>query len=216
MAKFARFLERLLHIPEDGILPADVDLTPYYQPWGFSIYRTAYTPSSDQHWQNLLNDIRADVAQQVTGTDEAQQADPIAAHILSLFRLDARSDVETLDGFDVEQVRNAYKNKVGGEPMNVNQRGRRCFLLVDKDVLEEHETKSDIQGHRLWVKCVEADYVASDYIPKNTRLGGQRYFGWMKMSTRSVPQLWSILGLRWLSDVAPATTGEVWHEEADF
>ncbi|KAF2466139.1 uncharacterized protein BDR25DRAFT_294247 [Lindgomyces ingoldianus] len=220
MANLLSVLDSLLHIPEDEILPAGTDLTPYYRPWGFTIYRTAYGPSSGRHWQALLDDIRADVVEQVTGPDGTRQADPVAQQVLSLFRLDIRSDAETLDGLDMEHIRRIYKDEIGGQPMNANHRERRYFLLVDEGVIEEHRAKAKTPAYKPWIKCVEVDYVASDYVPRNARLGGQRYFGWMKMTTTSVPQLWSMLGLKWLSEITPATTVgaemEVWDEQGDF
>jgi hypothetical protein len=217
--KHARFLEDLLHTPEGVILPTGTDLTPYYHPFGFSIYRTAYDPSTEQHWQAILDGIHADVIEQMTGPDGTYQADPVAQQILSLFRLDARSDPDTLAGLDMEEVRNVYKNGNGGQPMNANDKVRRCFLLVDEEVIEEYQAVSRTPGYRPWVKCVEVD-VASDHVPRNTRLGGQRYFGWMKMAIQSVPQLWSMLGLKWLSELAPATIGGanlvVWDDPGEF
>jgi hypothetical protein len=216
----ARFLENLLHIPESVILPPGTDLTPYYHPFGFSIYRTAYGSCSEQNWQALLGGIHANVVEQMTGPDGTYQADPVAQHILSLFRLDARSDPDTLAGFDMEEVRNVYKNGNGGQPMNANDKVRRCFLLVDKEVIEEHQAVSRTPGYRPWVKCVEVDYVTSDHVPRNIRLGGQRYFGWMKMAIKSVPQLWSMLGLKWPSELAPPTIGGanlvVWEDDGEF
>jgi hypothetical protein len=159
-ANFLEFLRSLLHTPGDEILPACIDLTPYYRPWGFTIYQTAYRLSSDQHWQALLNGIFANVIEQITRMNGEHQADPVAQNILSLFCLDVRSDAESLT------VRKVYSNGTGGRPMNAQHRERRYFLLVDEGVIEDCKVKVDTPRYKPWTKCVEVDYVASDYIFK--------------------------------------------------
>jgi hypothetical protein len=177
------------------ILPAGTDLTPYYRSFGFIIYRAAYGASSDDNWQALLNDIHADVIAELTDSDATQQPDPIAQQILSLFRLDARSDPRVLNGLTMDEVRQAFKDEVGGQPMNANHKELKYCLLVNEEVIADHETMKNVRGHSPWIKCVEVDYVASDHVPRHTRYGGQRYFSWMKMTTRwGLLRLWTTLG----------------------
>jgi hypothetical protein len=214
MAHLSRFLKRLFNLPEDVLFHAGCDLSAYYQPWGFTVYRTAYGPSSEQHWQALLDGIRADVVGLITGPDGTHQANSEAQHILSLFRLDARSDVEILNGLNMEQLRQAYKDRIGGQPMNADHRERRLFLLVDDDVVEGHRAMANTPKYISWVQCVELDYLASNYEnPRNKRAGPQRYFGWMKA------QLWTDLETRWRFSIALDDTRlsmAVWHSDVDF
>lgn len=60
--------------------------------------------------------------------------------------------------------------------------GNHLFLLVDEEVIS---AAASGQAQQLWVKCVDADYRAEDAVPRNTRVR-QTYFGWMKMTTRSL------------------------------
>jgi hypothetical protein len=216
MSELDQFLEQLLFLPEDETFPAGTDLTPYYRPWGFTIYRTTYGGSSEEHWQSLLDFIRTAVTKEVTSDQGVDQADPTAQHIMSLFRLDARSDPEVLDGLGIEEIRKVYEQAIGGEPMNANWKERRVFLLVDDEVIEEHGFMTGKIGHKPWIKCVEPYYVDSDHIPRNSRVGPQRYFGFMKMRASSVAGLWSLLYTDWLSEIAPRTIGgahlEVWED----
>lgn len=221
MARLTEFLVGLIHSPEGEVIPAGTDFTPYYQPWGFTIYLTAYGGLQFyEHWQALLDAIRANVIEQINGPDGRYQAEPVAQHILSLFHLDVRDRPPVLAGLRMEHLRVAFKNENGGRPMNADRPERRCFLFVDKAVMEAYAAMADSPTKRPWFKRVEVDYVADDHIPRNTRLGGQRYFGWMKVSIDSVPQLWSLLEVKWLVDIAPpAPDGvdpEVWHCDADF
>jgi hypothetical protein len=119
---------------------------------------------------------------------------------MSLFRLDVHSDTDTLKDLDMNSLRVLYKESMEGNLMNVNDMRRRHFILVDCEVLAS--------GFRMgtWVKYVDADYVADNYIAKSRRVT-QRYFGWMKMTTRSLVELWECLILRDLERIAPPAIG---------
>lgn len=216
----ASFLKRLRRVPNEDVSPAGADLAPYYSAWGFTIYRTAYGPSSEEQWKALLDDIRADVVEQITGPDGKCQAEPTAQHIMSLFHLDVRSDPAALGGLNMDDLRKVYKDQVGGRPMNADWKERKFFLLVDQEVVDAHRNRPDDAEYKPWIKCVDVEYVATDYVPRNPRVGPQSYFGWMKLSTRSVPQLWTDFETRWLSELAPRILEgkdvEVWFSYADF
>lgn len=169
--------------------------------WGFTIYRTEYGELSDQKWQALLDKIHTQVAEEleVHGGDDQQTVEKM----LSLFRLDARSDADLLQHRSMDDVRQLYQdNQVSRGGLDANLPTHCCFLLADAEVLEA------VGCGEYFVKCVQVDYVAADHIPKNTRLGwGQRYFGWMKMTTRSILDLWWELDARDLPSIAPPTIG---------
>jgi len=123
-------------------------------------------------------------------------------HLLSLFRLDLRSDPDILKDADMDRVRQLYREAVGGAPMHAEEQTCfRLFLLADEEVL------AGVAGSEFQIKCVQVDYEAADYVPKNTRMGGQRYFGWMKMTTRSLLELWHLLQVQELQTIAPPTIG---------
>lgn len=152
-----------------------------YRNWGFTVYRTGYGPSSDEQWQRLLQTIQTHAYEKTLSVTCLPEDDPGFQQIRSPFRIDARSDA-ALAGLDVDQLRLLYNNNIdGGPPMNADLRSHRVFLVADDEILSDVDAST--------VKCVEADYQAADHIPRNTRLGGQRYFGWMSMRAGSVVEL---------------------------
>jgi hypothetical protein len=169
-----------------------------YRNWGFTIYRTAYDPPSEQAWQRLLQTIQTRAYEEALSITYSAPDDPEFQEIWSLFRLDARSDA-ALAGLDMEQLRSVYDAGNGGEPMNADYPTHRVFLLADDEVLAD--VGADI------VKCVDANYRAADYASQNPRLGGQRYFGWMPMKAGSAAELWTNLDMRFIDEIAPLTIG---------
>jgi hypothetical protein len=216
----ATFLEGLWRAPDGTFSPSGADLTVYDSVWGFTVYRTAYRPSSEEQWQALLDDIRADVVEQMTGPDGKYQADPTAQRMISLFRLDTRSDPAVLDGLNLDDLRTVYKDEVEGRPMNADRKERKLFLLVDHEVVNAPRKNPDEIGYKSRIKCVDVEYVASNHVGRNPRAGPQIYFGWMKLATRCVPQLWSLSGLQWLDSLAPSVREglevEAWDEGGPF
>ncbi|USP76864.1 uncharacterized protein yc1106_04138 [Curvularia clavata] len=166
--------------------------------WGFTIYRTGYGPSSDQQWQQLLQTIQLGARKGALDVTETTEEDPGFQQLWSLFRLDARSD-SALAGLGIDQLRDLYNSGEGGQPMNTDYKLHRIFLLADDEALSDPTASI--------IKCVDADYRAEDYIPRNTRMGGQRYFGWMPMRAGSVAELWSRLDDWDLCRIAPPTIG---------
>ncbi|EMD65301.1 hypothetical protein COCSADRAFT_35365 [Bipolaris sorokiniana ND90Pr] len=166
--------------------------------WGFTIYCTGYGPSSDQQWQKLLQTIQVKAHEGALDRTETTEQDPGFQQIWSLFRLDARSD-PALASLGIDRLRDLYNHGEGGQPMNTDYKLHRIFLFADDEVL------SDPAGSI--VKCVDADYRVEDYIPRNTRMGGQRYFGWMPMRAGSVAELWFQLDTWELERIAPLTIG---------
>jgi hypothetical protein len=169
-----------------------------YRNWGFTIYRTGYGPSSEQQWQRLLQTIVTRAHEGVLNATDTIEDDPGFQQLWSLFRLDARS-YPALAGLDIDQLRQIYNSGEGGQPMNADYNLHRIFLFADNEVLSDPDASI--------VKCVDADYRAEDYIPRNTRMGGQRYFGWMRMMAGSVADLWDQLGMFEMSTIAPPTIG---------
>jgi len=173
-----------------------IALSEDFRNWGFTIYRTAYGPSTDEQWQQLLEEIRAQAHAATLRLCETTADDPAMQWLWSLFRLDARSD-PALDGLSMEQVRLLYRNGDGGVAMNADFRSHRVFLFADAEVLSK--------ANAILVKCVEADYEAADYVPRHSRggLGKHYYFGWMPMKAPEVVALWKELEVNDLEDIAP-------------
>lgn len=201
MSFISATLNALLRLPEDQIFSAGEDLSPYYRNWGFTVYRTAYNPSLDQVWQALIEKIHAQVADGVNAYC-GEEGDQPRRHLISLFRLDPRSDLDLLKDADMDRVRHIYRESAGGAPMHGEE--QTCFRLFP---LADEEVLTGVPKSQFQIKCVQADYKAADYVPRNTPMGGQRYFGWMKMTTRGLLDFWSLLRVRNLESIAPPTIG---------
>lgn len=184
-----RWLNDLRLMSEDEIVR--------YKNWGFIVYRTGYGPSSDQQWQQLLQTIQTGAYEGAQSATESAEADSGFQQLWSLFCLDARSD-SVLAGLDVDQLRQLYNSGEEDRPMNMDYNLHRVFLFADDEVLSDPAASV--------VKCVDADYRAEDHFP-NKRMGGQRYFGWMKMRAENVADLWVRLDFDELSTIAPPTIG---------
>jgi hypothetical protein len=191
-------LKDLLHLPRDRDLRDDEDEADFYLPLGYTVYRTCYTLGSDEKWQRMKQDITKTFRDAITRKDEDDESDEYVERLLSLVQLDFRSDPHLLNGLDMDQVRHIFMNSIGGEPLNKKQGWRRIFLLADGEVLTADDG---------YIKCIQGDFVAPDPVPpKNSRMP-QRYFGWFKMTTRSLSELWESTSMFELSSIAPQTIG---------
>ncbi|KAK7446496.1 hypothetical protein Landi51_07443 [Colletotrichum acutatum] len=173
----------------------------FYRSWGFAIYRTAYGPATDTQWRILLDKIWAQI---------------------TLFVLDARSDAALLADKTMEEVCEIYKqaavaSRSSGDdhdnddsqslPLMRDSPNQRAFFLADAEVLEGVDWDS-----YFWVKCVEADFAEGDLAEANSapatpwgrrRAAVRPWSGWMKMTTRSVVDLFAEMPVRDLARIAP-------------
>ena len=183
--------------------------------WGFTVYRAAYGPTSDQSWQSLLGAIQSGIRAQVLsladgtklpGADDTVQAAADEAdsceELLSMFHLEVKSEPEVQDGKSINETRQIIKEAESGQDQEASlaasftQRG--IFLYVDDEVLQAVESATPAP----WIKVVEIDYDAAKH-KGNRRTGGQRYFGWMIASTTSLFTLWDDLGGKNMWSIAP-------------
>jgi hypothetical protein len=205
MSRIQPILDMCYNYPERIIEP-DEDREQFLQPWGFIIYRTFYGPGSDETWTKLLESITAGVEHSLSQMDGSDDT-AATAKVLSLFKLDARSDPARLSDATLEDVRALYQE--GGWPgaiqlVNMNNDPWRVFLLADVEVLGE---KADFCR----LKAVEGDYDPVDRVPKNKRAGPQRYFGWITMAATNVAELWRELDWYYLEEVNNGTEpGAFW------
>jgi hypothetical protein len=203
MVDAAQWHEQLRYFSET------VPIVDNFRNWGYTVYRTAYGLSTDQRWQQLLEKIQTRAYAATSRVCEATADDPAVQRVWSLFRLDTRSD-PTLEGLSMEQLRLLYRNGDGGVPMNADLRSHRMFLVADEEVLSDADA--------FLVKCVEADYEAADHVPRNTRMGAQWYFGWTRIRSSEIVELWKELEFNDLERIAPRTVAgshpEVWENMA--
>ncbi|KAF5510858.1 hypothetical protein CGCS363_v003478 [Colletotrichum siamense] len=185
------------------------DVGGYYRSWGFTIYRTAYGPATDEQWRTLQDKIRAQAVSEIDGYVEAGEED-VAAQLKTLFVLDARSDAALLADKTMDEVREIYKQAAvasrssGNDYDNDNSQSlplmhdgpnQRVFLLADAEVLE----------------AVDADFTERDLAKTNGAPGAQGtgratagvWSGWMKMTTRSMVDLSAEMLVRDLASIAP-------------
>ncbi|KAH3957787.1 hypothetical protein HBI81_156690 [Parastagonospora nodorum] len=184
----------------DRIIMPEEDREQFLRPWGFIIYRTFYGPGSDESWTKLLQTITAGVESGLNKMDGAEDT-AATAKVLGLFKLDVRSDPALLAGLTLEDVRKLYLEEGAGvQLINMDSDPWRLFLLADAEVLGEADLPL--------LKVVEGDYDPVAWVPKNTRGGPQRYFGWITMSPTTVAELWRELDSYYLWEIADWTTGE--------
>ncbi|KAH7124870.1 hypothetical protein B0J13DRAFT_598937 [Dactylonectria estremocensis] len=168
----------------------------HYGNWGFTIYRTYYSPESDEHWHMLLDalkrqtylalefldnedEYRHDVERRKWGTNLYENKDEYVddlKRLKKLFHLDPREDLPLLNGLDVHQLREVCLSE-HPEAEKTMAGGRFRFVLVaDKSVLE------DIAKGEFIVKMVAYGW----------REGGENW-DWMRIPTGYLLELWHSL-----------------------
>ncbi|KAK0610692.1 hypothetical protein B0T17DRAFT_621153 [Bombardia bombarda] len=181
------------------------------QTWGFAIYRTAYGgATTDAPWRSLLEAIHTNLRTEVLGLRVPRER---CEEFLSLLKLDVREDQSILQGASMDRVREMIKESdprpTDDEPLGgtlTTLQG--VFLYVDDEVLEAAAQTTLTAGSRPpWVKMVELDYNPEQH-KGNRRVGPQSYFGWMKLSTGSLFQLWQDLQGQDLWKLAPRNPDE--------
>jgi hypothetical protein len=149
--------------------------------WGYTICRTYYGPRSDEQWLELLKNITDGVGKGLTELEEADKEPAAVTKARDQFRLDARSDLATLDGLTLEDVRKVYLEGSGGQPMRGIQPcnfGSVIFLLADAEVLQDPDLRL--------LKVADARHDPVAAVPRNTWSGPQRNFGWLTIPTTAV------------------------------
>ncbi|RKU43159.1 hypothetical protein DL546_003244 [Coniochaeta pulveracea] len=168
---------------------------------------------------SLLEAIHSNVRAEVLGLRVPRGGDPPhfsveeterCEEFLSLFKLDVKEDESMLEGLSMDGVRDMIKETdprpTDDEPLGgtlTTLQG--VFLYVDDEVLEAARTATG--SHPPWVKMVELDY-NPDQHKGNRRVGPRSYFGWMKLSTASLFQLWQDLEAQDLWRLAPRNPDE--------
>lgn len=153
--------------------PINVDMFPddcdkHHKPWKSTIYQTCYSPKSDQQWDLLINNIyTAKLARFRIYREQGE--DP--KHILIItdnLKLDACSDLNTLDGHTIEAASQYYCDVVD-EPLQMTASltpDHKIFLLADEDVLQDLDSGV--------LKVVQAAPSGND---------PECYFQWMRLES---------------------------------
>ncbi|KAF6822757.1 hypothetical protein CPLU01_11797 [Colletotrichum plurivorum] len=203
-------LESCFRPPDGTSWTAGDDVSEHYYSWGFTIYRTAYGPSTDAQWHTLLDKIRAQVASEIECYDAGEEE--VVAKLKSLFVLDACSDATLLADKTMHELREVHKRRNSSNdddnnlPLMRDGPTERAFLLADAEVLEGVD-----RDPYFWVKCVEADFTeeglaeAARGARSRAAFAAGVWTGWMKMTTRSVVDLCAEMPFRDLASIAPRT-----------
>jgi hypothetical protein len=106
-----------------------------YHPWGYTIYRTCYTPESQSQWQSLVEAISSGAEKTIPGLHDDEPS-PTSQHLLSLLRLDFRSDASLYNGLTIDQLRQMYLIPPADSVSSPNfYRSERIYLVADTEVL---------------------------------------------------------------------------------
>ncbi|KAF4952931.1 hypothetical protein FGADI_6364 [Fusarium gaditjirri] len=151
----------------------------YYRPWGFTLYRTYYSPESDRHWDMLLNSLNQQTLLAFGYFEGKKDVDQSDVQLLkNLFHLDAREDASLLNGLDIRGVRELCRD----EDLD-NERVMAGYLYEFVLVADESVLK-DIGNGESIVKAVSLGW--SEGFPG---------WGWMRIPTSYLLELWMLLRL---------------------
>ncbi|RGP64321.1 hypothetical protein FSPOR_8141 [Fusarium sporotrichioides] len=179
----------------DRMLPENFK---YYRNWGFTIYRTYYSPESDERWNTLLqvltqqtrlalgyheiDEVRKDDRGwniRYRHKDQALYVEQIEI-LKKLFRLLPREDPDLLAGLDIAGVRKVCLDEGERVASENNMVGSRFnfALVADEAVLK------DVANNNFVVKAV-----GYDWSPIHDSGG----WGWIRLATGDLLELWENL-----------------------
>ena len=180
-----------------------------YTQWGYTLYRTAYGPGTDRQWAMLVETIRTVVRvsleclQRKAEFERQREAefgrDDEEAHaaqiLLGLFRLDPRSDYDTLHGKDMDEL-DALRDLYQTNPFSwlyastnmVLDDGEEDRPSPDRFLLADREVLKRVDDGIFHVKFVDAGFYERDYNPVNTRVE-RTYYGWMQLPVVAIISL---------------------------
>ncbi|KAH6988454.1 hypothetical protein EDB80DRAFT_865436 [Ilyonectria destructans] len=205
MASVSDMIELVWQSPrtEPGAKRLQIDRTlqesfRYYNNWGFTIYRTYYSPESDEHWDMLLDALKRQTYLALGYFKDKEQYEydverrksrswfGIYQHqdeymadlkrLKELFHLDPRQDPSLLSGLDIPQLREVCLSEQPKAGEKMAGRHFRFVLVADEAVLK------DIDRGEFIVKAVAYTWEE-----------GGDYWGWMRIPTGSLLELWHSL-----------------------
>ncbi|KAF4943599.1 hypothetical protein FGADI_13304 [Fusarium gaditjirri] len=187
---------RILHVQRlDRTLPEN---SKYYGRWGYTIYRTHYSPETDKQWDTLLDALKRQTMlavvyyQDVPFEDELmhqrddfspkawyyknqQEYSDDIKRTKDLFSLDVRED-PSLNGLGVHEIREVCLRDRPEEQEAMAGRRFNLVLLADKAVFEA------IERGEFVIKAVSYDWE-----------DGWNNWGWMRIPTGYLLELWHSL-----------------------
>ncbi|KAF5630068.1 hypothetical protein F52700_7426 [Fusarium sp. NRRL 52700] len=149
----------------------------YYSHWGFTIYRTHYSPESDSHWITLLRSLKQQTILAFGYFEGKENVDQSDVQLLkNQFHLEAREDASVLEGLDIKGVREICQDEDLGTEEAMAGYLYELVLVADESVLEDIATGESV------VKAVSLSW--SEGFPG---------WGWMRMPTSYLLDLWMLL-----------------------
>ncbi|RFU27622.1 hypothetical protein B7463_g8705, partial [Scytalidium lignicola] len=162
--------------------------------WGFTIFRTAYTPESDTQFPLFLAkldlyvkySIDTDLNPDFPGSDSSFDPAP-NEEMMRRFKNDVVED-HTLNGASVDEVRDAFAKWLRGKEVNLEityiYAPYRVCIMADEAVLNSvtarlEDLSQNTELDTVWVKMVE--YSAS---------GEEKWQGWLKVGLSALYYFW--------------------------
>lgn len=149
----------------------------YYHHWGFTVYRTHYSPDSDTPWNMLLDCLKQQTILAFGYFEGKKDVDQSNVQLLkSLFHLDARDDQSLLEGLDIKGVRELCREAgLRTEPAMAD-------CLYDFVLVADESVLRDIANGESVVKAMSLSWSE-----------GFSGWGWMRIPTSYLLDLWMLL-----------------------
>jgi hypothetical protein len=158
-------------------------------PWGYTIYRTVYTPESDIQWKAAADAIRANIFATLDWALQHGRRQDKQAHRLLRdgYRSLVFKDKANLEGASIDQVREQFKAFVTSDPGAFGTRFRWC-LVIDEEALQSfirHPQPAEfcellqpdgIEKNGAWVTVVDPVFE----LDTKPRRGKRSYRGYMR------------------------------------
>lgn len=122
------------------------DELPNQWPWGYTIYRTVYTPESNQHWDAVLEAISKNVY-----ADLDLHEDKPSQIFKEGYRPLVFDDPAQFDGATLDEIRNNFREVRESDNRNQGVRFRWC-LVIDESALQSVIRRPG------WVTVVDPKY----------------------------------------------------------
>jgi hypothetical protein len=190
-------------------------------PWGYTIYRTVYTPESDIHWEAAVDAIRANIFTTLDYELQHTKFKNEKAH--RILRDGHRSlvfeDKSQLDGATIDQVAKKFKDFLDSEPGTSGTRFRWC-LMIDERALRSFirhpepvqfsapPSQGGIKKNGAWVTVVDPEWNPDTVSTRS------KYQGFMGCHLLELEELALLGSMHHMSEMIhwDRSTGIPWYE----
>ncbi|KGO42823.1 hypothetical protein PEX1_042360 [Penicillium expansum] len=188
---------------------------PLRWPWGYTIYRTVYTPESDLYWEAAADAIRSNIFATLDwelhhGRRQHEQSHRI---LRDGYRSLVFDDETRFDGASIAQVREDFRAFVESEVGALGNRFRWC-LVIDEEALKcfiRHQKslagqseQDSTQESEPWVTVVE---------PKYEQEQSSQYAGYMRIPLSRLFRLARLGDMVPMSQMCTISEDIPWYED---